>query len=395
MSAAHNPNTKVVRVAWVMTRDVRPYRVPLIERLSRRSEMIVDLYHGPPKAESGAPAQAPDLANIGIRVFPLKGTRWPLGRRPLAWLWGTFRIMTGDYDIVICQETVNNLSVWAFALLHRLFRKRFILHGWGYRPTKRGDPAAALRHAARRVLLRTADGVITYTDRGRQACLKFGIPSASIFVSGNTLDIEWLQSLESAVPPEEIHALRKSLSIDGNGMLLFVGRLQSAKRTDVLIEAVGILRGRGICCTLVVVGDGPDRPRLEAMARDADGVTFLGAQYDERRLAAYFMAADLLVIPGRVGLTCVHAFSHGLPVLTTTEEAIPQTPEYDYVVDDENGAIVEQLTPHAYADAIQGILADPGHLERLQMGARASADGLSMGRMVESFVAAVRYVAAR
>ena len=107
------------------------------------------------------------------------------------------------------------------------------------------------------------------------------------------------------------------------------------------------------------------------------------------------MAADLLVIPGRIGLTCVHAFSHGLPVVTASDDVMPQTPEYDYIEDGENGVIVEALTAPAFSRAIATLLADRAQLERLKTGARKAANQLTMDQTVDGFLAAIRYATGR
>lgn len=396
MSESQTPSENPLRVAWIMTRDIRPYRVPMLQRLADRTDVIVDVFHGPSKKGSGAPVLPPDLSAIGLRVSGLKGIQWPFGRRTIAWLFGTWRILADEYDVIICQETVNNFSVWAFSLLHRLFGKKLILHGWGYRPAvaNRG-PIARLRHAARWLLLRTADALLTYTDRGRASCVELGITPDRVFVSGNTLDVERLAAIESEVSVDEIQALREPTAADDGIVLLFVGRVQRAKRIDVLVEAVQRIRRSGRACKLYVIGDGPDRQDLEDLAGGSDDIEFLGAIYDERVLVPYFLASDLLVIPGRVGLTCVHAFSHGLPVITTTDRIVAQTPEYDYVIDRKNGIIVDELSPDLYAEVITHLLRSPSAPITLREGARETAEHLTMDRMVEGFVDAVRFACSR
>ena len=368
----------------------------MLERLADRTDVIVDVFHGPSKKGSGAPVLPPDLSAIELKVSGLKGIQWPFGRKTIAWLFGTWRILAGGYDVIICQETVNNLSVWAFSLLHRLFGKRLILHGWGYRPAVANRGAVAqLRHAARWMLLRTADALITYTDRGRASCVELGIAPERVFVSGNTLDVERLAAIESGVSPEEIRALRAPAPADSSIVLLFVGRIQRAKRLDVLIEAVDRIRQTGHGVKLYVIGDGPDRQDVEDLAGGSDDIEFLGAMYDDKALAPYFLASDLLVIPGRVGLTCVHAFSHGLPVITTTDRIVAQTPEYDYVRDRKNGIIADDLNPDLYAKVIMDLGSNSNARDELREGARKTAGQLTMGRMVEGFVDAVRFAYSR
>ena len=385
-----------LRVVWIMTGDLRPYRIPFLERLAAHPGVVFEFFHGPTKEGSGAPSDTPELGAMANRVTAMRAVRWPFGRKQVAWLFGTWQLLTGDFDVLICQETVNNLSIWVLAFLHRFFGKRFVLHGWGYRPDNpRKRLSTTLRRLARRVLLLTADAMLTYTDRGRIACLALGIPQDRVFVSRNTLDTAKLQAIEETIEDSEVSDLRQMFTSENGALLLFVGRLQHVKRVDLLIDTVELLRREGHRSTLIVIGDGPERTLLEDRAAGVDSVRFVGAIYDERDLAPYFMAADLLVIPGRIGLTCVHAFSHGLPVVTASDDVMPQTPEYDYIEDGENGVIVEALTAPAFSRAIATLLADRAQLERLKTGARKAANQLTMDQTVDGFLAAIRYATGR
>lgn len=385
-----------LKVAWVITGDLRPYRVPLLSRLATRTDIEVEVFHGPAKAGSGAPQERPRTNGVEMAVTELRSVRWPFGRGQVAWFSGTFRLLSSEYDVLVCQETVNNLSIWLFSLLHRSFGKRLVLHGWGYRPDEASTRwVNRIRQAARRILARRADAAIVYTDRGRRSYVRLGFPEDRISVSGNTLDVEHLRAIGKAIPQDELAQLRHTLAPEDRINLLFVGRLQAAKRVDILIDAFALLKDLDFPCTLTIIGDGPDRQELEERSDKLGGITFTGAIYDERVLAPYFIVADLLVIPGRVGLTCVHSFSYGVPVLTASHHVIPQTPEYDYVIDGVNGRIIDEVSAQAFSIAIQEIVAHSPQLERLKAGARSSADRLTMDQMAEQFSIAVHRAASR
>ena len=93
-----------------------------------------------------------------------------------------------------------------------------------------------------------------------------------------------------------------------------------------------------------------------------------------------------------MGLTCVHGFAYGVPVLTS-QKGVEQSPEYDYVVDGENGLLIEEPDAELYAEAIKSTLQSSARLEQLKAGAERTAKSLSMSHMVDQFVFAVRYAA--
>jgi L-malate glycosyltransferase len=104
--------------------------------------------------------------------------------------------------------------------------------------------------------------------------------------------------------------------------LLFVGHLEHRKGVDLLLQALD-MRKRGRRPThLTIVGDGPERPRLEAFATDAglkDSVHFTGICRNEE-MPAYFHNHDIFVLPSRresFGVVVIEALACGLPVIVT------------------------------------------------------------------------------
>jgi glycosyltransferase involved in cell wall biosynthesis len=150
-----------------------------------------------------------------------------------------------------------------------------------------------------------ADVVFCYTDEDRSRVREFGVTSP-IEVVANGVDTD-------RFTPEGPTSDR----IDHDGpVVLFVGRLVEGKRPQDAVKAVSRLPA-DLDARLYVVGDGPMRPALEAMADDR--VEFLGQlPYDE--MPAVYRAGDALVLPSRAeGLprTVLEAFASGVPVVSS------------------------------------------------------------------------------
>ena len=122
-----------------------------------------------------------------------------------------------------------------------------------------------------------------------------------------------------------------------------------------------------------------------------ENVHLLGPIYDERELAKIFLVSDLLVIPGRVGLTCVHGFCYGVPIITTAH-GVEQSPEFEYVKHEENGYLVSEPRAELYSDIIAYLLNNPHKLNKMRINARQTAQSLTMTNMVSEFINAVKYV---
>jgi glycosyltransferase involved in cell wall biosynthesis len=379
---ASHPNP--VRVSHLMS-DVRPYRVAFYEIISRRPDVDVVVYAGLPNDGQGAPTERPELA------VPVVGVKnWFYPRQPLKIIWqtGALRMLRSHADVIVCQEVVSNLSVWALRLLHRRVGKRLVLMGYFYRP-KGSGMLGLIRDLLRRFLRRSASALVAYTEQGRAELLSEGVVEDAIFVMWNTLDTGHLMRLAEGIGEQTSARVRRRLDVPMDAVLLaFVGRLRSVKRVEVAIEAVRLLHHRlAVPVVLLVVGDGEERGALETRA-DGAPVRFVGQTYDDEELAELLSAASLLVMPGSVGLTCVLGFSNGLPIVTTDANATMQTPEFAYVRHDENGVVVDEPRPELFANQIESLLSDEARMQRLATGALETAQSLSMERMVDAYVAA-------
>lgn len=111
------------------------------------------------------------------------------------------------------------------------------------------------------------------------------------------------------------------------------GRVVPAKRLDVAIEACNQLKW-----PLVIIGDGPDLPRLKSLAGPT--VTFTGYVDDEKR-NVFIKKADLFIFPSKedFGVAPVEALAAGLPVI-----AYEAGGALDYVKPDVNGLTFAEQT---------------------------------------------------
>lgn len=147
--------------------------------------------------------------------------------------------------------------------------------------------------------------------------------------------------------------------------LLALGRLHPNKGFDLLLRALPLLPG----AHLSLAGEGPERAALERMARElgvAHRVAFLGWRQDTGALLA---ACDIFVCPSRhepLGNVVLEAWSAGRPVVA----AAAQGPT-ELIRQGETGLLVPKEAPEPLAEAIAGLIADPGRATMLGMAGRA------------------------
>jgi glycosyltransferase involved in cell wall biosynthesis len=105
--------------------------------------------------------------------------------------------------------------------------------------------------------------------------------------------------------------------------LLFVGRLVSDKGVDILLEALAVLARRGLRPPLTIVGEGPDRERLEDQSRSLElgtQVRFLGALVGDE-LVRVMNSHQILVVPSRYnepfGIVALEGLACGCEVVAS------------------------------------------------------------------------------
>lgn len=117
--------------------------------------------------------------------------------------------------------------------------------------------------------------------------------------------------------------------------LLCVGRLTPAKGQVLLVQACERLRRRGLRFSLTLVGEGPDRTRIEAMVDRlglAHEVTLTGA-LNPAQVQAHLRQADIFVLPSLaegIPVVLMEAMSSGLPCVSTAVNGIPELIEDEH-----------------------------------------------------------------
>jgi len=153
-------------------------------------------------------------------------------------------------------------------------------------------------------------------------------------------------------------------------MILFVGRIEPLKGIDTLLNAMLLLRHRGLTspdcrlCLFIIGGDpdqdqegeSPEMERLLQMAAeyDMEGVIrFLGKK-DQDTLPYYYSAAEVVVVPSHYesfGMVALEAMACGTPVVAS------ETGGLAYLVKDgETGFSVPAGDPEALADRLERLL---------------------------------------
>jgi glycosyltransferase involved in cell wall biosynthesis len=255
--------------------------------------------------------------------------------------------MGGSYDLIYCAH-INLLPVAkAIASVQRapLLLAIYGIDGW-----RRPSPIVAR-------LANYADLVISISqltlDRFRSWSHINRTPTA---VLPNAIKVEQFGL------SEKNRDLVQRLSTDGRKIIMTLGRMSSderAKGFDEIIELMPRLRELEPEIAYIAVGDGDDRPRLQAKAQElgvTDRVLFVG-RVSEAEKQDYYRLADAYVMPSiweGFGFVVLEALACGLPVVASSADGTQEA-----VRNGELGSVVNPKDPTALLAAIIDALRRP------------------------------------
>jgi glycosyltransferase involved in cell wall biosynthesis len=170
--------------------------------------------------------------------------------------------------------------------------------------------------------------------------------------------------------------------------LLWVGRLAPEKAPLRFVEAVAALEARGRSVSAVVVGDGALREAVaDAVERHgvADSVDLAGWVDDPREFYERSRLCLLTSERDALPLTLLEAMASGVVPVVTPVGNVP-----DVVDDGENGRVVREGTPEAFADVVGALLDDSETYDRMARAAPAVRDRYSTAALVEDWADVLR-----
>lgn len=264
-------------------------------------------------------------------------------------------------DIVVTHSVKSHFLLWR----SQVWREYpWVAFHHGYTTT---DLKMRIYNRADRWSLPHAGRLVTVCHAfARELAENTGVSLEQILVQHN--------SVRPAPPPAigEVLSLRSRLGItDGERMVLTVGRLSREKAHIDLLSAFKLLHARhpDISSKLIIVGDGPERGRLEAAARNhglSERVFFAG-QISEVQL--YYAAADVFALPSHSEgspYVVLEAMAANLPIVATAVGGVPEILE-----DNESALLVPVNDPRAMAAAIARVLGDQDLARRLTTNSAA------------------------
>ena len=365
------------------------YRLPLFHALANCPGMRLTVWAD--LSAQGA-VDRRELTGIEARDAPARS----IG--PFSWQRGSLEaVRDPDADVVVLSWQVRAIDV---PIALRAARRRGVGtvlwgHGFGKTHPRLGD-------LARRLTADIADACLLYGPATRRRVVEQGVPPERVFDAPNAIDQAAILEATSnwTSSPDRLAEFRKKEGLEAGPVVLFLSRLEADKLPALLVESFAKVLDKHPAATLAFIGNGASRPEVEATI-DRLGirprVRLAGAIYEEEAIAPWALSSSLLVHPGGIGLSLMHAFGYGLPVITTDRLGL-HGPEAEIHEPGVNGLLYRHGDAQDLAEKISTLLDDEPRRRRMSEAALATVSG-PRGRNVEGMVAgfldAIDFAAAR
>jgi glycosyltransferase involved in cell wall biosynthesis len=365
------------------------YRIPVFSQLNSDHALDVTLFYG-------SQADLPNMKATGFKAERTNSLRLKLpGLGELFLDWTQLKIC-GDrsWDAIVLTWNTRYLT-----LIPSLLRAKFngipvILWGHGY-SKKRGF----LRDFIRRTVSRLAKAVLFYDPVSMKAFSNPG-NNHTCFVAPNAIDQRPILEQRDAwtSEPDKLGHFRLQHDLKEREIVLFVSRYDPNNRLDILIQAMSEVKKLRPQSLLTIIGSGNDREKEELKnlvnsLNLSENVRFLGSIYRENEIAPWFLSAKIFCYPSNVGLSLLHAFGYGIPVLLG-DDFSRCNPEIYAFENDFNGCTFVEGSSTDLSKQIVNLLADDSLRQQLSTnGIQTVANKASLDNMVQGFAVAIKAVA--
>ena len=239
--------------------------------------------------------------------------------------------------------------------------------------SRAGEVEQSERPVVEAEVMASADRIIAFSPHERDAMARlYGADAAKVSLVPCGVDL-------SVFRPLDQQAVRDRLGLNGEKILLYVGRVEPLKGLDLLVETAAQMDSEDGVRVIVVGADvngdrEMDRVKLLAKERDLEGqIDFVG-QVDHKELPLYYNAADVCVVPSyyeSFGLVALESMACGTPVVATRVGGLSTIIQHG-----RTGYLKPWRCPDAFANSVEMIISSDGLQQSMGTAARKHAEGM-------------------
>ena len=240
--------------------------------------------------------------------------------------------------------------------------------------SRAGESEPATRQQVERELMASADHIVAFSPHERDAMVRlYQTDATRIGLIPCGVDL----SLSRPLDQQEV---REKLGLNGEKVLLYVGRIEPLKGLELLLHTAAQLQTFEQIRVLVVGGGAGrdqeiDRLRELAKSLNVDKVFDFIGRVDQQDLPLYYNAADVCVVPSfyeSFGLAALESMACGTPVVATRAGGLSTIIQHG-----RTGYLKAWRCPEAFASSLEMIISSRNLQHSMGLAARRRAEGLS------------------
>ena len=278
-----------------------------------------------------------------------------------------------DYDVVhshywlsawVGQRLAKNVGIPHVVTFHTLALIKM--------QSRAGEMEPDERETVERDAMLSADRIIAFSGHERDAMARlYGADPVRVMLAPCGVDLAKFR-------PMDQKEARQKLGMNGEKVLLYVGRVEPLKGLDLLVETAVQMEAEGEKVRMMVVGGGgpgepeTDRVRRLAEERQVDDLIDFVGRVDHDELPLYYNAADVCVVPSyyeSFGLVALESMACGTPVVATRVGGLPTLVHHGHT-----GYLKSWRCPEAFANSVEMIISSERLQESLGTAARRRAE---------------------
>ena len=239
--------------------------------------------------------------------------------------------------------------------------------------SRAGEVEPAERRVVEAEVMATADRIIAFSPHERDAMARlYGADAGKVSLVPCGVDLSLFRPLDQ-------ESVRARLGLNGEKILLYVGRIEPLKGLELLVETAAQIDTAEGVRVMVVGADANgdqemDRVKQLAKERDLeDRIDFVG-QVDHDELPLYYNAADVCVVPSyyeSFGLVALESMACGTPVVATRVGGLSTIIQHG-----RTGYLKSWRCPESFANSVEMIIASDGLQQSMGEAARRRAEGM-------------------
>ncbi|MCH8988545.1 MAG: glycosyltransferase [Chloroflexi bacterium] len=239
--------------------------------------------------------------------------------------------------------------------------------------SRAGEVEPAERPVVEAEVMATADRIIAFSPHERDAMARlYGADASKVSLVPCGVDLSLFRPLDQ-------NSVRARLGLNGEKILLYVGRIEPLKGLELLVETAAQMDSEESVRVVVVGADANgdremDRVKRLAKERDLeDQIDFVG-QVDHNELPLYYNAADVCVVPSyyeSFGLVALESMACGTPVVAARVGGLSTIIHHG-----RTGYLKSWRCPEAFANSVEMIISSDGLQQSMGEAARKRAEGM-------------------